>query len=490
MAIFIDALVELTLFKTSPYKSLGYASMIMFLSWLLYRLAFSPLSKVPGPWYTKLSVLFLVYHEYRGSKRLWIHNLHLKYGSSVRIAPKELSFASTSAIKEIYTSAGGYAKTGLYSLFQHGSYRNLFTALDKKEHNEKKKRLADRYSNSAVLQPEIQAILRDRADAFTKVCAEKQTLDIYLYLHCYALDCVSAVVFDPYGTRSIEGGKDNEMVRRLSYHNSRPGLVIRHYLPWLHRFYEIFAPQSQKGGQMIDDYAWASIRKEPHSTSTLSTRLLKYPEIGTENMVAECLDHIGAGIDTTGDALCFLMWEISQPHNNKRMQRLSEELRLSNPANGDTLIDLPYLNAVIEETMRLWAPGTQSLPRYVPSGGRSIDGYFIPGHTIVSAQSFTVHRLDQTIFPNSEAFMPERWLEIEGSVERQRLIFAFGSGARTCLGKFLAMSEMRLLLHAVYSKFHTRPADDMNASMEMSDQLMTSRPKDMLCKLTFEPIGL
>lgn len=52
------------------------------------------------------------------------------------------------------------------------------------------------------------------------------------------------------------------------------------------------------------------------------------------------------------------------------------------------------------------------------------------------------------------------------------------------------MSEMRLLLHAVYSRFRTRPADDMNASMEMSDQLMTSRPKDMLCKLTFEPIEL
>ncbi|KAI2675238.1 hypothetical protein LCP963914a_8641 [Penicillium roqueforti] len=460
------------------------------MGWLLYRLMFSSLSKIPGPWYTNLSVLFLVYHEYRGSKRLWIHNLHLKYGESVRIAPNELSFASATAIKEIYTSAGGYAKTELYSLFQHGPHRNLFTALDKKEHNEKKKRLADRYSNSAVLQPGIQALLRDRADAFARVCAVKKTLDVYLYLHCYALDCVSAIVFDPYGTRSIEEGNDNDMVRHLSYHNSRPGLVIRHYLPWLHRFYSRFDTRTQKGGEMIDEYAWASIRKEPHSVFTLSTRLLQYPEIGTGNMVAECLDHIGAGIDTTGDALCFLMWEISQPHNSKKMQRLCEELRMYSLENGDTLIDLPYLNAIVQETMRLWAPGTQSLPRYVPDGGRCIDGHFVPGHTIVSAQSFTVHRMDQTIFPDSEAFNPERWLEIEGKVERQRLMFAFGSGARTCLGKFLAMSEMRLLLHAVYSRFRTRPADDMNASMEMSDQLMTSRPKDMLCKLTFEPIEL
>lgn len=133
MTIFTGFIVEPISFNTFLYKSLGCISMIILMGWLLYRLMFSSLSKIPGPWYTNLSVLFLVYHEYRGSKRLWIHNLHLKYGESVRIAPNELSFASATAIKEIYTSAGGYAKTELYSLFQHGPHRNLFTALDKKE---------------------------------------------------------------------------------------------------------------------------------------------------------------------------------------------------------------------------------------------------------------------------------------------------------------------------------------------------------------------
>lgn len=153
------------------------------------------------------------------------------------------------------------------------------------------------------------------------------------------------------------------------------------------------------------------------------------------DMVAECLDHIGAGIDTTGDALCFLMWELSQPHNAERMHRLSEELRTCDPLCGDKLDSLPYLNAVVEETLRLWAPGTLPLPRYVPQGGRVIDGYYIPGHTIVSVQSFTMHRFDQTAFPEPDKFIPERWLEEKGSGERQRLMFAFGAGARTCIGK-------------------------------------------------------
>ena len=177
------------------------------------------------------------------------------------------------------------------------------------------------------------------------------------------------------------------------------------------------------------------MRAAPHSEFTLATRLLQHSEMGMADMVAECLDHIGAGIDTTGDALCFLMWELSQPHNAKRIQRLMEELKTCDPEQGGRLDLLPYLNAVIEETMRLWAPGTLPLPRYVPQGGRVIDGYYIPAHTIVSAQSYTVHRLDRTVLPEPEKFLPERWLDDKGSVERQRLMFAFGSGARSCIGK-------------------------------------------------------
>lgn len=101
--------------------------------WLIYRLLFSPISTVPGPWYTKLSGLFVVYHDFNGTKRLWIHGLHLKYGEVVRLAPDEVSFASPRAIKEIYIASGGYVKTELYSLFTQDNHRNLFTALDKKE---------------------------------------------------------------------------------------------------------------------------------------------------------------------------------------------------------------------------------------------------------------------------------------------------------------------------------------------------------------------
>ena len=85
---------------------------------LCYRLLFSPLAGLPGPWTCALTRIPLVYHELRGKRRSFIHGLHVRYGPVVRIAPNEVSFASREAVKEIYTSSGGgYDKSSFYKLF-------------------------------------------------------------------------------------------------------------------------------------------------------------------------------------------------------------------------------------------------------------------------------------------------------------------------------------------------------------------------------------
>lgn len=146
---------------------------------------------------------------------------------------------------------------------------------------------------------------------------------------------------------------------------------------------------------------------------------------------------MAAGIDTTGDALCFLMWELSQPRSLHHQRRLQAELRLqANPAAAGPGFDkLPYLDAVVMEGLRCFPPIPMSLPRYVPAGGRSIDGFFMPDGTTVSCQAYSVQKLDGAVFPEPEAFRPERWLETEGDAERKRLFFAFANGGRGCVGK-------------------------------------------------------
>ena len=99
------------------------------------------------------------------------------------------------------------------------------------------------------------------------------------------------------------------------------------------------------------------------------------------------------------------------------------------------LDDLTYLDAVLKEGLRCFPPIPMSQPRYVPSGGRTIDGYVVPAGTIVSAQAYSVHRLNENAYPDGDAFRPERWLDAQHGVEMKRLFFSFGAGARGCTGR-------------------------------------------------------
>ena len=177
--------------------------------------------------------------------------------------------------------------------------------------------------------------------------------------------------------------------------------------------------------------------------------------VSRQQAAADCMDHMAAGIDTTGDGLCFLMYAISKPENQHFQAKLREELCRHKAAfsaddkereSTQQLIQLPYLDAVIKETLRLAPPIPMSLPRYVPRGGRVIDGYFVPENTIVSCQPYSVHRINEDVFQDPDSFNPERWLEEKGSAERERLFFAFAAGARGCTGRNLAMMEMKICL--------------------------------------------
>lgn len=99
-------------------------SAFLFVGIVLYRLLRSSLANLPGPFHTGLTAAWLKYKEFSGCRRQYIHDLHRRYGSVVRVGPNEVSFASAEAVKEIYTSGGsGYDRTEFYDLFKQFNTR-------------------------------------------------------------------------------------------------------------------------------------------------------------------------------------------------------------------------------------------------------------------------------------------------------------------------------------------------------------------------------
>ncbi|PWY75020.1 cytochrome P450 [Aspergillus heteromorphus CBS 117.55] len=450
----------------------------------LFERLSSPVARLPGPWYTKLTSLVIKFQEFSGRRRISIHELHKEYGPVVRIAPNEVSFASLDAIREIYASGGsGYDKTELYDLFRQFNTKTMFSTLDKQSHSERKRQLADRYAMSNVMRDHLSTI-REHAKAFITECATgEKSVNVYVYLHCYALDCVTSFMFSPGGLKSLSDKNDYELMEELTYHQSLQKNLLQYYLPQLAPHFPSWL--LPRPAPMTNDYVHRMTAQKSPDNCSLVSRLTKANTSLTHLQVAaECMDHLAAGIDTTGDGLCFLMWELSQPHNLQFQERLYKEL--CSTANDTPIDQLPYLDAVIKEALRCSPPIPMSFPRHVPRGGRTIDGCFIPEGTIVSCQPYTVHRLDETVFPEPDRFNPDRWMDDEGLHERNRLFFAFGTGGRGCTGKSLAMVEMKILLQAVYSQFRTTVAPDMTLKtmLLLSPHTSTANPAPPAPELT------
>ncbi|KAL4802600.1 cytochrome P450 [Aspergillus unguis] len=461
-----------------------YIAAGLFLTICLIRRLRSPITKLPGPWYTRFTSLVLKYHEFTSNRRLYIHGLHKRYGPSVRIAPDEVSFASLEAIREIYASGGsGYDKTELYDLFRQFGIKTMFSTLDKHNHSQRKRELADRYAMTNILREEHISAIEDRARTFVSRClAYSASVDVYVWLHCYALDGVTNFMFSPGGLHSLDLDTDFEIMEELTYHQSLQKNLLHYYFPRLAPY--LPSSLSPRPAPRTNEYVLKMAGQTNPTQHTLLAKLSrKDSPLNHAQIAAECKDHMAAGIDTTGDGLCFLMWELSRPHNARFQARLFEELT---SADSDISLDkLPYLDAVVKEGLRCAPPIPMSFPRYVPRGGKTIDGYFIPEKTIVSCQPYTVHRLHEGIFPEPEKFNPDRWIEPDGAVERNRLFFAFSTGGRGCTGRNLAMVEMKVLLREVYSKYQTTVAEDMDGCMDIDDQIISARPKGQTCKLRF-----
>ncbi|KAF7544111.1 hypothetical protein G7Z17_g10221 [Cylindrodendrum hubeiense] len=337
----------------------------------------------------------------------------------------------------------------------------MFSTKDKENHSKRRRIIADRYANSNVMREGSLHGLQERSENFMKKCSElpDQEMDVYVWL-LYE-DIMREVSF---------GG--NLAKRLLGLYSPALGMIINS---------GIFGKPS--GAPLSEKLVLNGVKKGGVADFTLVSRLQEGKfGLGPIDIASECMDHMIAGIETTGDALCFLMWQISQPGYEKIQERLRAEF---NENQGVSFEQLPYLEAVVKEGLRRFPSIPMSFPRCVPVGGRNIDGYWLPEGTVVSCQPYSMHRMDETAFPDPEAFDPERWLEEEGLAERNRLFFAFSNGGRACIGRHLATAEMKILLRDIYSKYRTLPAESMTADMSVDDQIFTSRPKDQKCLLKF-----
>lgn len=149
---------------------------------------------------------------------------------------------------------------------------------------------------------------------------------------------------------------------------------------------------------------------------------------------------------------------ISQPET---LSKLKAELRgaLQGPATPVTIAaleQLPYLTGCIQECLRLSYGASTRLQRIAPDETLSFnDGkkeWLIPPGTPVGMTSFIVHH-DESIFPDSFKFVPERWVE---NPRLDKYMVSFTKGSRQCVGMNLAYAELYLVLARLFRSYGSK----------------------------------
>jgi cytochrome P450 len=126
--------------------------------------------------------------------------------------------------------------------------------------------------------------------------------------------------------------------------------------------------------------------------------------------------------------------------------------------NGGTLTvdstkNLVYLNAVVNEALRLLNPLPSGVQATTSQDGVEINDVFLPGNIQVQIPHIVL-MTDERYFPKGEEFIPERWTDERPELLLERKAFIpFGYGAHSCVGKQLALNEMRLIIAKVSRDF-------------------------------------
>jgi cytochrome P450 len=163
-------------------------------------------------------------------------------------------------------------------------------------------------------------------------------------------------------------------------------------------------------------------------------------------------------------------------HNPVAMAKTQAEVRqafTSHTLTESEIVQLPYLQAVIKEVLRLHPPGPL-LPHMATEDGVDLSGYRVPKGTQVLVNTWAIGH-DPQVWNEPAVFKPERFLEEEFSLQRRDFGFLpFGFGRRSCPGMPLAMRVIPLLLALILGEFDLRLPDGMqHTDVDMTEKFGT-----------------
>ncbi|KAF9882768.1 hypothetical protein FE257_005303 [Aspergillus nanangensis] len=436
----------------------------------LYELYINPLARFPGPKYAAVSRIPNLYHTFKGDQLNWITELHSIYGNTVRVAPSELSYSTPEAWKGVYGHAAAGKKTTEKDTRFYGPSFNrapdIIRALGA-DHSRFRRNFSHAFSEKALReqQPLICRYVDMLVDKLRTVTRDDPSVPIEI-VHLYNLttfDIMGDLTFGD-SLDLLAGTGDDSWVSAIFLSMKTNALRrLGRYYPLTAFIAQWFVPQALKDKAIAHFKACeerVDKRIDParniHRPDIWGLVMNQKEELRLSHaeMYANSQVFMVAGTETTATALSGLTYHLLM--NPEKMDTIVREVRGSFQKDSDielgALARMKYLNACIEEGLRLYPPVPVGLPRIVPDEGLVVCGEHMPGKTALSVNHWATYH-DAENFKRPNEFIPERWFSDEFATDNKAALQPFSFGPRNCLGKNLAYHELRIILAKVLYHF-------------------------------------
>ncbi|KAF4345052.1 benzoate 4-monooxygenase cytochrome P450 [Fusarium beomiforme] len=432
---------------------------------------------------------------------------HQRLGDSIRIAPSLIIFNIPEAVPDIYghSAARKLVKDTFYDKIA-GEERDIVNVIDHDDHSQRRKYLSNSFALKTVT--DMECVIRqnfqrlighmDSVAAGNSNAAPTQTLDIRRWFNYFTLDVIGDMAFSlPMGF--LAGGCDTTRVKspegreydissaidtlhrgtrlsttlaQLSSNRSVQLVKIAFKCSnWLKRltgiqgiedFDNICINQLKKTQRLANGTPNRS--QKDFLSKILMDREGKDRYLSSQRLLAESIVFMNAGSETTAAALSSSLYFLLS--NPKCFDKLRAEIdaRLEPGHDGiipyDSVKDLPYLRACIDEALRLRPPIAYALQRLVVSTeGAIIAGHHIKQGTTVAVSPWTIHR-NRKLYKNPDDFDPERWFDPEQLSNLRKYYIVFSQGPRQCLGRHIAIVELQILISTLVRRYNMSLADE------------------------------
>ncbi|KAJ8068182.1 hypothetical protein OCU04_003752 [Sclerotinia nivalis] len=419
-----------------------------------YLLFFHPLAKFPGPTIAAFSNVWYAYHWLSGRYPWAIEDALLKYGDVVRIAPNELVFLTPQAFHDIYLP-----QNKKLEVFEKTNFQNRGKDLggivfeeDPVKHRETARKLSLAFSNQSLRA--MEPVIRKHMDYFVERMKELSDTDegveIVQWTDWLAMDSSTDLTWNEEANQMKNQKSSVHLEALLAFNSFATVIMVYKRFPFLHALQYLFIPVMK-----LPVYI-AMTKATSEAIMRRMSRTGNTPHLDYFDSILPAGTPIPKPVRTYAYSALFFLLE--EP---ECCEILAKEIRSRfekyEDISPEALNELPYLHAVLEESLRMLPQNNTGLPRLSP--GAMVDGHYVPKGTHIQTSIFTLSRSPR-YFHNLQKFRPERWLPSshplhDSKYDKDALssLHFFSLGPRACLGREMAWMQEKLFVAKVVWMF-------------------------------------